>query len=47
MVELATTYHSQGSYKEAKKIKVEALGLRRDVLGEKHPELGKSGQTLS
>jgi hypothetical protein len=29
---------AQGRYDEAEKIKVEVLGLRREVLGEKHPD---------
>ncbi|EJT78138.1 hypothetical protein GGTG_03240 [Gaeumannomyces tritici R3-111a-1] len=37
MAELAATYHNQGRYDEAKKMKVEVLALRRDVLGDKHP----------
>jgi hypothetical protein len=34
--ELATTSHNHGRYKEAEKTYVEVLGLRRDVLGDKH-----------
>ncbi|KAK4678686.1 NB-ARC domain and tetratricopeptide repeat-containing NOD-like receptor [Podospora pseudoanserina] len=37
MASLATTYHAQGRYKEVEKILVEVLVLRRDVLGDKHP----------
>ena len=37
MGELATTYHHQGRYDEAEKIKVKVLELRREVLREKHP----------
>ncbi|KAK4172520.1 hypothetical protein QBC36DRAFT_349483 [Triangularia setosa] len=37
MADLATAYHAQGRYEGDEKILVEALALRRDVLGKKHP----------
>jgi hypothetical protein len=38
MASLAAIYHALGGYKEAEKIKVEVLELRREVLGVKHPD---------
>jgi hypothetical protein len=38
MANLAATYYRQGRYEEAEKIQFEVLALRRDVLGEKHPD---------
>jgi tetratricopeptide (TPR) repeat protein len=42
MAELATTYHDQGRYDEAEKIYVDVLALRREVLGEMHPDAIRS-----
>ncbi len=39
---LATTYHALGRYKEAEKMKVEVLALRRELLGDKHPDTVRS-----
>ncbi|KAL7903651.1 kinesin light chain [Trichoderma velutinum] len=38
MADLAITYHAQGRYGEAEGIKKQALDLRREVFGEKHPD---------
>ncbi|SLM38770.1 violaceus kinesin [Lasallia pustulata] len=38
MADLAATYHQQGRSKEAEEIKLEVLELRKEVLGEKHPD---------
>jgi hypothetical protein len=38
MANLATTYYQQRQLKEAKEIKVEVLALRKEVLGERHPD---------
>ena len=32
------TYHNQGRYDEAEELEVKVLALRREVLGEKHPD---------
>jgi hypothetical protein len=47
MASLAATYHAQERYDEAEKIKVEVLALRRDVLGEKHPDTIESMAELA
>ncbi|KAI7761732.1 hypothetical protein LZL87_013582 [Fusarium oxysporum] len=38
MANLAETYHAQGQYEEDEEISVKVLELRREVLGEKHPD---------
>jgi hypothetical protein len=38
MASRGTTYHQQGRAKEAEKIEVEVLQLRRGMLNEKHPD---------
>ena len=38
MASLADTYYQQGRSREAEEIDVEVLDLRREVLGEKHPD---------
>ncbi|KAF5616098.1 hypothetical protein F25303_13621 [Fusarium sp. NRRL 25303] len=47
MADLATTYHAQGRYDEAEKLKDKALELRREVLGEKHPDTTRSMASLA
>uniref|UniRef100_A0A8H7NHI4 NB-ARC domain-containing protein n=1 Tax=Bionectria ochroleuca TaxID=29856 RepID=A0A8H7NHI4_BIOOC len=38
MADLATTYYAQGRYNDAEEISVKVLELRREELGEKHPD---------
>ncbi|KAG9252912.1 kinesin light chain [Emericellopsis atlantica] len=38
MADLAATYYTQGRYDKDKEISVKVLDLRREVLGEKHPD---------
>jgi hypothetical protein len=38
MASLATTYHQQGRSTEAEQIYVDVLELRKEVLGERHPD---------
>ncbi|KAK7214874.1 hypothetical protein V2G26_002877 [Clonostachys chloroleuca] len=38
MAELASIYHAQGRYDKDEEISVHVLDLRREVLGEKHPD---------
>ncbi|KAK4243314.1 hypothetical protein C7999DRAFT_44849 [Corynascus novoguineensis] len=47
IAELATTYHGQGRYREAEKIKIEVLFLRRGVFGEEHPNTLQSMADLA
>ena len=47
MASLAATYHAQGRYDEAEKIKVDVLALRREVLGETHLDTLKSMEYLA
>jgi len=38
MASLAATYHNQGRYDAAETLKKRVLDLRREVVGEKHPD---------
>ncbi|EXK26980.1 hypothetical protein FOMG_16420 [Fusarium oxysporum f. sp. melonis 26406] len=42
MAELAATYHAQGRHDEDEEISAKVLELRRQVLGEKHPDTIRS-----
>ncbi len=44
---LAATYHALGRYEEAEKIEIEVLALRREILGDKHPDTVRSMAELA
>ncbi len=47
MASLATIYYNQGRYNKAEKIQMDALALRREVLGKTHPDTLESMQYLA
>ena len=47
MAELVATYHQQGRLGEDEEISAKVLELRREVLGEKHPDTIRSMASLA
>ncbi|SLM38231.1 tpr domain-containing partial [Lasallia pustulata] len=47
MADVAATYHKQGRSKEGEDIYVEGLEIRKEVLGEKHPDTIQSMADLA
>ena len=47
MANLTVTYYNQKRYNEAKKLEVDVLNLRREILGDKHPDTILAGENLT
>jgi aromatic ring-cleaving dioxygenase len=47
MANLAVTYYDQQRYDEAEKLEVDVLNLRREILGDKHPDTILAGENLT